>query len=131
MDEELEGQEQYYRELRGIAKGTIVGLGEKVGARLVWMVSTLIMTRTLGAEDFGLSGLRRTVSTMTAHIGGLSACLRPWFALSAWQMQDERRKIGETAHNHVAENLIFSSPKDTAARIDRICRRALTDKGRV
>lgn len=27
MDEELDSQEQYYREFRGIAKGTIFGFG--------------------------------------------------------------------------------------------------------
>jgi len=71
MSHEANEEEQYYRELRGIAKGTIVGFGEKVGAKLVWMASTLVMTRTLGAEGFGLFGWGRTVSTMAAHIGAI------------------------------------------------------------
>jgi len=43
----------------------------------------------------------------------------------------KRRKMGEMGYNHVAENFSFSSPKNTAAKIDRVCRRILADKGRL
>ena len=42
---------------------------------------------------------------------------------------DKRRKMGEVGYNHVAENFSFSSPNNTAAKIDRVCRRILTEKG--
>lgn len=69
MNEDSSEHRQYNRELRGMAKGTIIGLAASVVNKLISFASTMLLTRALGPEGYGLFGLGRTLTTMAAQLG--------------------------------------------------------------
>jgi len=71
MSNKSSDQAQYDRELKGIARGMLVGLGANIGTKAVAFVSMAVITRALGGGGYGLFALGRTLTTMVARLSGI------------------------------------------------------------